>query len=105
MSQVDPKNTFYIVNKHGTIHVVDRETARERLRQVGYRTATKEEVQAYLNADGKQESGKPLAKAWNPEPIELPDLEEMQMEAVTESEPKSKAKKQKTESEPQPDEA
>lgn len=89
MSQADPKNTFYIVNKSGTIHVVDRQTARERLRQVGYRTATKEEVQAYLNADGKQETGKPLAKTWNPEPVELPDLPEMQVEAITESEQKT----------------
>ncbi len=76
MSQADPKNTFYIVNKRGTVHVVDRASAKDRLGQVGYRLATKEEIAEYIKRDGKQLAEKPIAKPWTPEPPELPELPE-----------------------------
>lgn len=71
-TQPEPKaqgpRRYFIVNPKGTIHEVDREHARERLRIAGWRVATAEEIAAYDAAGGNQVAGKPLAKPWQPDP-------------------------------------
>ncbi|MBN1991352.1 MAG: hypothetical protein JW953_01515 [Anaerolineae bacterium] len=57
---------YYLVNPSGTIHVVTREHAETRLKQTGYRLATKTEIAAYEKT--KIQSLKTrLAKPWKPE--------------------------------------
>lgn len=71
-----PAKAYFIVNPHGTIHSVTREHAAARLRQVGYRMATKEEVQALTAAGGRQRVDRPLARPYSPDPdaqVELGD--------------------------------
>jgi hypothetical protein len=71
----EPKEkVYYIVNPAGAVHVVTREHARSRLRQVGYRMATKEEVAAYKKAK-VQVHDQPIAEPWSPEPEPEPELE------------------------------
>lgn len=65
---------FHIVNPAGAIHVVDRDHARWRLGQVGFRLATADEIAAYEGAGGTQHAGELFAPAFSPEPPELPDL-------------------------------
>jgi hypothetical protein len=69
------EKAYFIVNPSGTIHEVTREHATGRLRQVGYRLASKEEIAAYKEANGNQRAGRPLAKPWSPEPEPEPELE------------------------------
>ena len=59
---------YYIVNPKGTIHSVNREHARMRLKQAGWRIATADEVAKLKAADGNQIFNKPLAKPFSPEP-------------------------------------
>lgn len=76
-----PKDTtplrYFIVNPAGTVHEVTADHARTRLQQVGWRQATKEEVQEYLNRSGNQRFDDPIAPPWTPEPtpIELEGLD------------------------------
>lgn len=78
-----PKDTtttplrYFIVNPAGTVHEVTDDHARMRLQQVGWRQATKEEVQEYLNRNGNQRFDNPIAPPWTPEPtpIELEGLD------------------------------
>lgn len=68
---------YFIVNPSGAVHEVTAEHARTRLQQVGWRQATKEEVQEYLNRSGNQRFDDPIAPPWTPEPtpIELEGLD------------------------------
>lgn len=66
------EKTYYIVNPHGAVHVVTRGHAAQRLRQVGYRMATKEEIAAYKEAR-VQVHDAPIARPWSPEPV--PEIE------------------------------
>lgn len=59
---------FFIVNPAGAVHEVPEAIAKERLGQVGYRMATKAEVDAYLAAD-VQRFDRPIAEPFNPEPV------------------------------------
>lgn len=70
--QTEP--VYYIVNPRGVIHAANRAVARESLKKLGYRLATKAEIDAYIAANGRQEVGHPLAKPYSPEPPELPEL-------------------------------
>lgn len=68
---------YYIVNKAGAVHAVDYTHACERLKQVGFRNATKAEVAAYRAA--KPHRGlAPIAAPWTaePEPGEEPEAED-----------------------------
>jgi len=69
------KARYFIVNPAGAIHEVTRDLAAVRLRQPGYRKATRAEVGALIEAKGFQRAGRPLATIWNPEPepLELDD--------------------------------
>lgn len=68
---------YFVVNRAGAVHEVTQDHARERLGQVGWRMATKEEVQAYINRGGNQRHDDPIAPPWSPEPepIELEGLD------------------------------
>lgn len=70
------EKTYYIVNPSGAIHAVSYEHARWRLSQVGYRTATAEEVAEYKARGGNQAHNNPIAAPWSPEPVEIPEPEE-----------------------------
>lgn len=68
--QAKPKpkpKRYFIVNPAGAVHEVTREHARARLKQVGYRMATRAEVVAYKRAPSHRGLG-PVAAAWSPEP-------------------------------------
>lgn len=82
------EKAYYIVNPKGTIHIVTEDHARARLRIVGWRLATKEEIAAYIEAAGEQRHNKPLAARWNPVPPETQELPE-----GVEIQPKKKAQK------------
>jgi hypothetical protein len=74
-TQEEPKKSYFIVNPSGTIHEVNREHAKSRLSQVGYRMASPEEIKAYQDANGNQKAGRPLAKPWSPEPDLEPEID------------------------------
>lgn len=59
---------YFIVNPAGAIHEVTREIARERLKQVGYRRATKDEIALYEAAGGNQRASSPLCEPWTDDP-------------------------------------
>lgn len=65
---------YYIVNPAGAIHSVTREHAAGRLRQVGFRMATKDEIAALEHAGGHQVAGKPLAAPHTADPDAAIDL-------------------------------
>lgn len=53
---------YWIVNKSGTVHNCDRDHARWRLTQIGYRPATPDEIAKYLDLKGSQHSRQRIAK-------------------------------------------
>ncbi len=63
------KPGYYIVNPSGTVHECTRDHARMRLRQVGWRMATDEEVAAYaevhleIDTGEEDDRGRPITKA------------------------------------------
>jgi hypothetical protein len=69
-----PAKRYFIVNPAGAIHEVTREMARERLRQVGYRMATAEEVARLEAAGGNQRADRPLCEPWSADPDVEPEL-------------------------------
>jgi len=69
-----PERAYYLVNPKGCIHVVDREHAAMRLRQVGWRLATKDEIAAYESVS-EQRFDRPLARPWSPDPDQQLDLD------------------------------
>ena len=63
------EKSYYIVNPSGAIHGVTREHATGRLRQdPRYRMATKPEIQALHDANGRQQVGRPLARPYAVDP-------------------------------------
>lgn len=60
---------YFIVNPHGTVHEVTADHAENRLKQVGYRAATKEEVEQYIAQDGNQRHDEPIAKPFTSTPV------------------------------------
>lgn len=70
------EKTYYIVNPKGTIHSVDRAHAAWRLRTVGWRMATPEEVQLLRDAGGEQRADSPIATPWSPDPDLGPEIPE-----------------------------
>lgn len=62
---------YFIVNPHGTIHGCTREHAADRLKQPGWRLATKTEVDAY-KANKLQVFDEPLANPFKPEITDEP---------------------------------
>ncbi len=68
-------DVFYIVNPAGAVHTVARAHCKARLRQVGFRLATDDEIKTYLG-QRVQHHKTPIAQPWNPEPevdVALPD--------------------------------
>lgn len=66
---------YYLVNPAGAIHEVDYSHAKNRLRQLGYRMATDEEITIYRETR-VQRADRPIARPWSPEPepdVEVPD--------------------------------
>lgn len=72
------KGVFYIVNPAGAVHSCDKDHARTRLTQLGWRLAEDGEIERYLEQD-IQRADQPIATPWSPEPeIEsiLPPVQE-----------------------------
>lgn len=69
-----PEKVYYVVNPAGTIHGVDREHARGRLRQAGWRLATAEEVAELTTRGGHQTWDDPICEPWAPEPEPEPEV-------------------------------
>ena len=59
---------YFIVNPAGAIHEVDREHARWRLAQPGWRVATPDEIAALAERSGLQVHDRPIAPRWSPDP-------------------------------------
>ena len=68
---------YYIVNPAGAIHTADYEHARWRLASPGWRSATADEVAKLKASGGVQVHDKPIAPRWTPEPVELPEPEDV----------------------------
>ena len=64
------EKTYYIVNPAGAIHQVNEAHAKWRLGIVGWRLATKEEIQKLLDAKGAQEWDEPICEPFTSEPGE-----------------------------------
>lgn len=69
---------YFIVNPAGAIHEVDYDHAQERLKQPGYRSATKAEVKKLQAAGGNQRFDQPICEPFKATPvaIEIEDFEE-----------------------------
>lgn len=65
---MEDEKLFMIVNPHGCLHVVSEAHARERLKQIGWRLATPDERQAYVDAQGNQRFDDPIAPPFKPQP-------------------------------------
>lgn len=63
-----PARRYFVVNKAGAIHECDREHARWRLGQVGYRMATPAEVAELAARGGEQRADDPICTPWSPDP-------------------------------------
>ena len=74
MAKKENEKTYYIVNPKGAVHGVTREHARLRLRQAGYRPATRGEVEELMRRGGHQVFDNPIAKPFKPEPEAFEDL-------------------------------
>jgi hypothetical protein len=72
---VESEKTYYIVNPAGALHEVSYEHARARLRQIGYRTATAEEIAELKRRGGNQRFDDPIAEPFNPQPEPQVELE------------------------------
>lgn len=66
---------YFIVNPAGAIHEVTKAIARMRLKQIGYRMATAEEVARLEAAGGNQRADRPLCEPWSSDPDFEPELE------------------------------
>jgi len=64
----EPTRRYFLVNPKGAIHEADREHARVRLGQPGWRLATPAEVQALEDAGGEQRFDRPICAPWSPDP-------------------------------------
>lgn len=67
---------YFIVNPSGTVHQVNRDHANQRLRQVGWRVATKAEIATYKKAR-TQTTRRRIAAPWKPEVDAGPDVDEL----------------------------
>lgn len=65
---------YFIVNPAGAVHEVTREHAAQRLRQVGWRKATKAQIDQYLS-QRVQKHDEPIAEPFNPEPEAFEEAE------------------------------
>lgn len=68
------ERTYFIVNPAGAIHEVTREHATMRLKQVGFRLATRDEVAELNKRGGNQRWDRPICQPWSPDPDVEPDL-------------------------------
>lgn len=80
------EKTYHIVNPKGAVHEVTREIAKERLQKIGYRMATKAEVKALAEMNGRQFIGQVAARPHAFDPDEALDLEELAAKAEEEAE-------------------
>jgi hypothetical protein len=66
---------YYLVNPAGAVHSCTRDHARMRLATVGWRLATDEEIERYLDQH-EQRHDRPIAERWSPEPDVEPEVPE-----------------------------
>lgn len=59
---------YFIVNKAGAIHECDREHAKMRLGQIGFRMATPAEIAELEARGGEQRANDPICQPWSPDP-------------------------------------
>ncbi len=69
-----PDKRYFIVNPDERDPRSSRENARTRLKQLGYRLATVEEVAKYDAAGGNQRANRPLCERWSADPDLEPEL-------------------------------
>ena len=67
------EDVIWIVNPGGALHLVTREHAREKFREVGWRKATPAEIAELDKRKGNQRFDDPIAEPWSPEPAESSD--------------------------------
>ena len=77
--QSKPK-AYYIVNPHGTVHNCSKEHAAYRLRSVGWRVATKEEIAAFKKQK-VQTHDDPIGTPWTSEPEAFEEPEGVEEDA------------------------
>lgn len=68
---------YYIVNRAGAIHSCDRNHAKMRLQQAGWRLAEDNEIEVYLEQK-VQRYKSPICEPWTPEPeieADIPEAE------------------------------
>lgn len=90
MAQIEPEKAYYIVNPKGTIHEVNASHARERLKTVGWRLATSEEIEAYSQSGGNQRFDRPLAAPFMPLADDSDELAAAEVKAATPVKPGKK---------------
>ena len=106
---MENEKVYYIVNPAGCIHNVTKEHARMRLKQLGYRLATADEIKKYqelqqealrLKKSFIQSADKPICKPYSaeppdeqelPEPVEVPKTAELAQKEKPAKEPVEKA--------------
>jgi hypothetical protein len=66
---------YFIVNKAGAIHEVDREHAKMRLGQIGFRLATPAEIAELDARGGEQRASDPICAPWSPDPDAQLDID------------------------------
>lgn len=64
---------YYIVNPKGIVHICEIGHARMRLRKLGYRLATDDEIERFQECR-VQSPDKPIATPYSPEPLIEPDM-------------------------------
>jgi hypothetical protein len=69
---VTKRKTYYIVNPAGAVHSVGYGHAKDRLKQPGWRVASKDEVAEY-NKRKEQRFDDPIAQPFSAEPVAGPD--------------------------------
>lgn len=74
LNQRKQEKAYHIVNPAGAVHAVTREHAQLRLRQIGFRMATPDEIAAYQKR-AVQAFDNPIAEPFAPTPDETPELD------------------------------
>lgn len=66
---------YFLVNPAGAIHELTYEHAKERLKSVGWRKATSEEIAELARRGGHQVHDNPICPRWSPDPDAQIELE------------------------------
>ena len=70
----DDEKSYYLVNPSGTVHNMPATLAKDRLKEVGWRMATKDEIATLFRRKGLQTTKSRIAPKWSPEPPQIQEL-------------------------------